>query len=176
MVVPILTSFPCVSYVLSGWVRPGIHQTTNHDDHGAYDDDDDDGNEDDDGDGGHDGDGDGGGHHGNGDDDGDDDGDGKGDGRPWSQSGVWSGTSGVIMVMVVPILISPSCFSCVPSGWVRPGNHQSTNHDDHGAYDDGGHHGNGDADDGGHHGNEDDDGGGHHGNGDDDGVGHLLWS
>ena len=109
-----------------GWVRPGIHQTTNHDDHGAYDDGSHHGNED----------GDDGGHHGNGDDDGDDDGDGKGDGRPWSQSGVWSGTSRTIMVMVVPILISPSCFSYVLSGWVRPGIHQTINHDDHGAHDD----------------------------------------
>ena len=41
---------------------------------------------------------------------------------------------GGIMVMVVPILISPSCFSYVPPGWVRPGIHQTTNHDDHGAY------------------------------------------
>ena len=79
MVVPILISPPCFPYVPSGWVRPGIHQITNHDDHGAYD-------------GGQHGDedGDDGGHHGNG----DDDGDGKGDGRPWSESGVWSGTSG----------------------------------------------------------------------------------
>ncbi|MCP4570003.1 MAG: hypothetical protein GY841_20675, partial [FCB group bacterium] len=124
MAVPILISPSCFSYVPPGWVRPGIHQTTNHDDHGSYDD---------------------GGHNGNGDDDdgghhdnGDDDGDGKGDGRSWSQSGVWSGTSGGIMVMVVPILISPSCFSYVPSGWVRPGIHQTINHDDHGAHDDDG--------------------------------------
>ena len=120
MVVPILISPSCFSYVsfawfpcLIGWVRPGIHQTTNHDDHGAYDDGGHNGNGDDDD----------GGHHGNG----DDDGDGKGDGRPWSQSGVWSGTSGAIMVMVIPILIS-SLFSLCAL-WVGstrdPPNHQS---------------------------------------------------
>ena len=100
IVVPILTSSSCVSYVLFGWVRPGIHQTTNHDDHGSYDD------------GGHNGNGDDGGHH----DNGNDDGDGKGDERSWSQSGVWSGISGGIMVMVVPILPSSSCVSYVLFG------------------------------------------------------------
>ena len=70
----------CVLYVISlsfGWPRSGIHQSTNHGDHGAYNHDD---TDDDHDDGGDDGEGDDGGVAGD-----DDDGDGNGDGRPWSE-------------------------------------------------------------------------------------------
>ena len=94
----------------SGWVRLGIHQTINHDDHGAHDDDGVD-------------------HCGHGGHDGVDGGDG---GNDDSNDADVDNDHGQRFVLSLCNLYVIS----LSLGWARPAIHRPTNHDRRGAYDD----------------------------------------